>query len=229
MKIITAILDILFPPHCAFCGKLMDHSGSGVCPECEKGLPFIEDDKVLRYVGEFPCAVALYYDDMVAKGVRALKFGRKSWRTKIFGRYVAQAAAEHLGGQFDAVTFVPVSWKRNFSRGFDQAKLLAVETAKIWDQKAEPTLRKIKHNRAQSSLDDPKQRQENVKNAYSVPKPEQIKGKRFLLIDDVATTGSTLAAAAETLMQAGAASVVCAALAGGHRSNSASKHKIPPS
>ena len=221
MKAIAAVLDILFPPRCAFCGKLMEHSGSGVCPECEKELPLIEDDKVLRYVGEFPCTVALYYDGMVKEGVRALKFGKKSWRAKVFGRYVAQAAAEHLGGQFDVVTFVPVSWERNFSRGFDQAKLLAGETAKIWGQKAAPTLRKIRHNRAQSSLDDPQQRRENVRNAYSVPKPERVRGKRFLLIDDVATTGSTLAAAAGTLMKAGAASVVCAALAGGHRRKSA--------
>ena len=217
MQIVTEILDILFPPHCAFCGKIMDHSGNGVCQKCEKELPFIEDDKVLRYVGEFPCTVALYYDDMVKEGIHALKFGKKSWRTKIFGRYVAQAAAEHLSGEFDVVTFVPVSWQRNFSRGFDQAKLLSEETAKAWGQKAKPTLRKIKHNRAQSSLDDPEQRRENVKNAYSALKQEQIKGKRFLLIDDVATTGSTLAAAAGTLMEAGAASVVCAALAGGHR------------
>lgn len=216
MNFAALILDLLFPPRCAFCGRLMEHTGTGVCPACERALPRIEPEKVLRQAGEFFCAVALYYDDMVPEGVHAVKFGRKSWRTGVFGRYVAQTVSEHLSGQFDAVTFVPVSWKRSFTRGFDQAKLLAESAAKHLGRKAEPTLRKIRHNRAQSSLTDPELRRENVKGAYTVPHPERVRGRRFLLIDDVVTTGSTLTAAAEALMAAGAASVVCAALAGGH-------------
>ena len=56
-----------------------------------------------------------------------------------------------------------------------------------------------------------------MRDAYAAPHPERIKGRRFLLIDDVCTTGSTVSAAADALMNAGAESVVCAALAGGHR------------
>ena len=61
------LLDLLFPPKCAFCGKLMERFGDGVCPDCAKNLPFIEDGKVLRAIGahRYPCAVALYYDGMV--------------------------------------------------------------------------------------------------------------------------------------------------------------------
>ena len=55
-----------------------------------------------------------------------------------------------------------------------------------------------------------------MENAYLVRQPRLAAGRRFLLIDDVCTTGSTLSACADTLMAAGAASVVCAALAGGH-------------
>ena len=121
------------------------------------------------------------------------------------------------GNHGNAVTFVPVSWRRNYARGFDQARLLAEETAKIWGVRAEPTLRKIRHTKAQSSLEDPALRTGNVKGAYAVPRPDRVRGRRLLLIDDVCTTGSTMAAAAEALLEAGAASVVCAALAGGHQ------------
>ena len=212
------IPDLLFPPRCAFCGELIEPSTGDVCKACEKILPYRDGDALLT-VGKnkYPCAVALYYDRPVSTGIKALKFGKKSWRAKPFARYIAQAAAEELSGQFDAVTFVPVSWKRNFTRGFDQARLLAEETAKIWDAEAEPTLRKIRHNRAQSSIASPAKRAENVRDAYAAPHPERIKGRRFLLIDDVCTTGSTVSAAADALMNAGAESVVCAALAGGHR------------
>ena len=211
----TAVLDILFPPRCAFCGQLMDRSGDGVCEACRPVLPFIEEEKILRQVGDFPCAVAFYYEGPVRDGVRALKFGKKSWRTRVFGRYVARAAGQ-LAGQFDAVTYVPVSFKRSCERGFDQAQLLAKAAAREMGMKAERVARKVRNNPAQSSLDDPDRRRENVKGVYAVPHPERAAGRRFLLIDDVATTGSTLSACAAALMEAGAASVVCASLAGGH-------------
>lgn len=212
------IIDLFLPPRCAFCGKILDTSGD-ICGECAESLPLRPEGKILRVVGEnhYPCSVAAYYDRPVSTGIKALKFGKKSWRAKVFARYAAQAAEDTLSGQFDAVTFVPVSWKRNFTRGFDQARLLASETAKLWGVKAEPTLRKVRHNRAQSSLTSPTARAANVKDAYAVPHPERVRGRRFLLIDDVCTTGSTISAAADALMAAGASGVVCATLAGGHR------------
>lgn len=211
------LLDLLFPPKCAFCGRLTQDS-AGLCPDCAGTLPFREEENVLVRIGEAGhlCAVALYYEGAVKLGVRALKFGGHSWRAEVFARYIAQAAAEHLSGQFDAVTFVPVSPLRNFRRGFDQARLLAQGAAELWGVRAEATLRKVRHNRAQSSLEDPALRRKNVENAYIVPNPARVAGRRFLLIDDVCTTGSTMAACADKLLEAGAAGVVCAALAGGH-------------
>lgn len=212
------LLDLFFPPRCAFCGSLLEASGN-LCEECKNTLPFREEEASTRLIGKNHClcAVAFYYEKPVSEGIKALKFGKKSWRARAFAPYLAQAAAERLSGRFDAVTFVPVSWKRNFSRGFDQARLLAEETAKLWGVKAEPTLRKIRHNRAQSSITDAAGREANTQGVYTVPRPGRVRGRRFLLIDDVCTTGSTLAAAADALLAAGAADVVCAALAGERR------------
>ena len=77
-----------------------------------------------------------------------------------------------------------------------------------------PVLRKIRNNPPQSTVKTPAERRANVLGAYIVPQPQRAMGKRFLLIDDVVTTGSTMAACARCLMDAGAESVVCAALAG---------------
>ena len=214
-KIMDVLLDLLFPPKCAFCGALMEHSGAGVCPRCEAALPYRSDDQVLREINGFSAAITFYYDEPVSDGVKALKFRKTPWRAKIFARYLAPTAGEFLGGQFDEITFVPVSLRRNYERGFDQARLLADETAKAWNLRAVPTVKKVRDNRRQSSLDSPEDRAENVKNVYRVPHPERVAGKRFLLIDDVVTTGSTISACAAALLEAGAESVVCAALAGG--------------
>lgn len=216
MRITGWLLELLFPSRCAFCGAFTP-PGREVCGDCEARLPRIPDGEVLRRVGAFDCAVAFYYDGPVREGVLGLKFRNKPWRARVFGGYVAQAAAEHLSGRFDAVTYVPVSFQRRYRRGYDQARLLAQAAARVWGVKAETTLRKTRNTRPQSGLDDPEARRANAAGVYAVPHPERVAGRRFLLIDDVCTTGSTLASCAGALMAAGAESVVCAALAGGHR------------
>ena len=224
---VSVLLDLLFPPRCAFCGRLVEEGD--VCAACAEALPFREGAASVQVIGEgrYPCALAFYYEGPVRDGVRALKFGKKSWRARVFARYIAQTAAEELSGGFDAVSFVPVSLRRNFERGFDQARLLAEEAAKIWGVKAEAVLRKDRHTRAQSSLQDAALRKTNVRGAYRVPHPERVRGRRFLLIDDVCTTGSTLSAAADALLEAGAAGVVCAVLAGGSRKRENSEELFP--
>lgn len=224
---VSVLLDLLFPPKCAFCGRLVEEGD--VCAACAEALPFREGAASVQVIGEgrYPCALAFYYEGPVRDGVRALKFGKKSWRARVFARYIAQTAAEELSGGFDVVSFVPVSLRRNFERGFDQARLLAEEAANIWGVKAEAVLRKDRHTRAQSSLQDAALRKTNVKGAYRVPHPERVRGRRFLLIDDVCTTGSTLSAAADALLEAGAAGVVCAVLAGGSRKRENSEELFP--
>ncbi len=214
-------LDLFFPPRCAFCGGLMEQSGNGVCAACESVLPYKKDGGVSDLNG-FPSAVVFYYDGVIQDGIHALKFGRKSWRAEVFGRYIAEHAAACFSEPFDTVTFVPVHFKRSIERGFDQAQLLARSAAKTLRLPMLRTLRKARSNLPQSTLNDPDQRRENVKNAYRPFRPAHIRGRRLLLVDDVITTGSTITAGAAALLDAGAKSVVCVSLAGGHRERGAS-------
>lgn len=216
MPIKDNILDLLFPPKCVFCGKLMTHTGSGVCPACEKALPLRPEEKMLQRAGQFDCAVPFWYEEPVRTGLHAMKFDDKPARARVFARYLAQTAAEQLSGRFDAVTFVPLSAWRSYRRGYNQAQQLARETARLWGVKAEKTLVKIGNNPPQSSVKTPAERRANVLGRYRAAGGADIAGRRFLLIDDIVTSGSTLAECAGTLLQAGAASVVCAAVAGGH-------------
>ena len=212
----TLLLDLLFPPRCAFCGKLLPIGKKDICSDCAKNLPYIESGKILRKVGNHTCAVTFYYEDMVRKGIRALKFQKRAARAKAFAPYLVETVAGELGGEFDAVTYVPISTQRRISRGFDQTQLLATYTAAAWGVPLETTIRKKRNNPPQSGLKSLQERRENVQNVYAICPRASVAGRRFLLIDDITTSGSTMIVCADLLLSAGAASVVCAALAGGH-------------
>lgn len=209
-------LDLLFPPRCPFCGSLLPMGSSGACAKCAKNLPYVEQGKILRKAGKHTCAVTFYYEDMVRSGIHALKFRKRFPRAKAFAPYLIQTVAEELGGEFDAVTYVPISFLRRFRRGFDQTALLARYTAAAWGVKPEKTLRKIRNNPPQSSVKTQQARRKNVQNVFRSVPNAAIAGRRFLLIDDITTSGSTLTVCADLLMEAGAKSVVCAALAGSY-------------
>ena len=212
MSLWSTFLDLLFPPRCAFCGALLDGEAGGVCAACEKALQNLEGPG-LRALDFGQCAAAFLYEGVVRDGVHGLKFQGRRQSAAVFARYMAEAAAEHLAGQFDAVTFVPVSEKRLKQRGYDQSRLLAEAMAKIWGVTAEAVLEKVRDNPAQSGLADARARRENVRGAYRVKAGAAVAGRRFLLVDDVVTTGSTMAACAAALLGAGAAGVVGCALA----------------
>ena len=213
MSLWSKFLDLLFPPRCAFCGGLLDGEAGGVCAGCEKALPYVEEGQSLRALDFGPCAAAFYYEGMVRQGIHGLKFQGRRQSAAVFARYMAENAAEHFSGQFDAVTFVPVSEKRRKQRGYDQARLLSQAMAALWGVEAEAVLEKIRDNPAQSGLAGAQARRENVRDAYRVKPGADVKGRRFLLVDDVVTTGSTMSACAAALLAAGAAGVAGCALA----------------
>lgn len=205
-----ALLDLLFPPKCPFCQKVQD--APGMCPACETSLPWIDEAHSLRTLrGGLLCAAPLWYEDSVREAVRRFKFHGGVSAAGPLGELIAQAAAERLSGGFDTVTWVPVSAKRLRQRGYDQSLLLTENACRLWGVEPERLLRKVRDNPAQSSLDSAEDRWRNTQGVYEAA--GEPAGKRILLIDDVCSTGSTLVSAARTLLEAGAAGVVCAAAA----------------
>lgn len=210
MKLFNGILNLLFPPKCPFCGTIQDHPG--ICRSCEAALPWLPDAEAVREVpGGFRCAGSLRYERAVRDVFLRLKFHGASELAEPLGGLLAQCAAEQLSGEFDTVTWVPVSRKRLRKRGYDQSELLARSACRLWDTQPTRLLRKLSNNPAQSSLNDVSARKANVTGVYEAV--GDVSGKRILLIDDICTTGSTLSEGARILMDAGAESVVCAAVA----------------
>ena len=205
-----ALVNLFFPPKCPFCGKVLDTPD--ICPACEKALPWTAEAEGLRQgAGGLCCAALLWYEDLAREGLLRFKFHGSSAAAEALGGLVARCAAERFSGEFDTVTWVPVSKKRLRQRGYDQARLLAESACRRWDTKPVALLRKVADNPAQSGLTEAAARRANVLGVYEAL-PEAA-GKRVLLIDDICTTGATLTECVRVLKDGGAESVACAAVA----------------
>ncbi len=202
------LLDFFFPRHCPFCGRIVGKEL--LCGACEKALPYCREVRT----GSFGrCAAPLYYEGAVREAILAFKFKGKLEVLDCFSSLMAQTAAEAFSGEFDAVTWAPVSRKRLRQRGYDQARLLCASLCVDWHVEPQETLRKVRDNPAQSGMEDAAARRANVLGVYEAVKPADIAGKRFLLVDDILTTGATLGECVRVLKAAGAADVVCLTLA----------------
>lgn len=214
MDVRTVLLDLFFPPKCAFCQKLLREPRALMCHDCQRELPWLEGAAAEQCLPPIAlCVSPLRYREQVRKSVRQFKFAGKRWYAKIYGVLMAQCVRDHLEGRYDLISWVPVSRRRLRERGYDQAYLLALETARNLGAQPAGLLKKRRDNPPQSGIEDDEKRRANVRDVYMLLDARAVRGRRVLLVDDVVTTGSTLSACAKILLEAGAAQVLCLTLA----------------
>jgi ComF family protein len=115
-----------------------------------------------------------------------------------------------LEQRFDAIVPMPLHWRKQWRRGFNQSALLAREVSRRWKVPLRRLVKRIKNTSAQAGLTSAKRR-DNVSGAFRVK--GALEGLRLLLVDDVMTTGATAGACAAALKRAGAAHVTLLTLA----------------
>lgn len=216
MGVLQTFLDLIFPPRCVFCRKLLGRGENSYCAGCAQNLPYTEKGGAQTGEHFTICVSPLYYDGVVRDSIHRFKFKDASGYAKGYAQLIADCIRENLGERgerYDFISWVPLSADRLKSRGYDQAMLLAMATALCLDDVAVETLRKHTDVPAQSGVGDREKRRENISGVYEARDPELIADKRILLIDDIVTTGSTLSECALTLLRAGASEVLCATLA----------------
>ena len=212
MNPLTWLLDLIYPPKCVVCHKLLESSREPVCPHCMDNLPEHDGaDPHVRFAER--CTATFFYEEKLRDSFLRYKFGGRDWYAKQYGKWMAVTIRDKLTGKYDIMTWVPVSRQRKKERGYDQAELLCRSAARELGMEPVRTLEKLTDNRAQSTLNDASERMANAAGAYDPYQAERFAGKRVLLIDDIVTTGATLSECARVLRMAGAEQVVCAALA----------------
>jgi len=148
------------------------------------------------------------YEGTLRELIHLFKYGRM----KPLAKPLAAHMALPLDRQFDVVVPMPLHWRRQWQRGFNQSELLARLTARRRGIPMVNAVRRTRATSAQAGLSNAARR-ENVAGAFRVRKPRAVEARRVLLIDDVMTTGATASACALALKRAGAKSVTLLALA----------------
>jgi len=220
-------LDIALPTLCVSCREPVD--GEGVCADCwarlsfiappycpRLGIPFVYDpgpdmlsmEAIANPPAYARARAAVRYDEIARTLVHALKYGDRLDLAPIMGRWMANAGRPLLADA-DALVPVPLHWRRQWARRFNQSALLAEVIANASGCKvAHGALKRVKSTHQQVGLDK-SARAQNVQGAFRVPAEGRIEvlGRKLVLVDDVLTSGATVDVCARTLLRAGAASV----------------------
>lgn len=222
----AALGNLIFPEDCRICGiRLVNFFRIPVCTKCldrpepfeaeffcaSCGTPFFNDAPLDE---EGRCGLCRHglagfdavfsvaeYDGRVRKLVQLFKYGK----VKPLGRRLSEWMRNALprDQRFDVLVATPMHWTRRWSRGFNQAEVLA---ACVSDRTGLPVVRPLSRGRRtkhQAGLTN-SQRRLNVAGAFVLRSGEQVRDRHVLLVDDVFTTGATAAACARLLKRAGA-------------------------
>ena len=207
--------DLLYPPRCCFCGKLLQKGEKGSCRKCYAALPLVPSGTARSDIPNVTiCVAPLFYEGRVREALLRYKFEGVTAYKRTFSEFVAKCVDEN-GFSCDSITWVPLSRRRRFRRGYDQARLIAEELSKKLGVPCVSLLKKTRNTPPQSSQSSTAERKRNAAGVYRCIDAEKTKNRRILLIDDIVTTGATVSECAGMLREAGAAEIYAAAVAMG--------------
>ncbi len=215
MTFLNTILNLIFPVNCLCCRT----PGAILCNTCLSDFPPAERESA-RWI--YP--VFDYRYPPIKKAVWLLKYKGKKQIAEIFAEILHGKIHEELSELALFENFrepilipIPLFKKRLRERGFNQAELMTkniikYDTEKIFTLETN-VLIKIKETEHQARIRNRSERLQNLVGTFGINNEEKIKDRNIILIDDVTTTGATLAEARKVLKQAGAKKIIAFAVA----------------
>ena len=210
--ILKELGNLIFPPKCVLCARLLEKNETDLCRKCRVDSPECAGlHKNFSFLDSW--AAVWYYEGNIRESLIRYKFRRARHYAPAYGRFLAMRLQQEYPDGFDVLTWVPISRMRRFTRGYDQVELLAQAVGQELGMVPVSTLKKIRHNRPQSGITGQAKRRANVLGVYRAVSPQEVAGKRVLLLDDIITTGATAGECARVLLTAGAKEVHCGCVA----------------
>ena len=217
MNILRLFINLLLPPRCIKCGKILSEH-NGLCPECYNKITFISepycylcghpftDSTNIKFAKKQICGncakdkkhlftmqrSAFIYDDASKQLVIDFKFHDKTAAAEVLANMLFVAGKDIWAENPDYLIPVPLHKKRLHARRYNQSALLCKYLSKKSLVEVDYfSLERVLNTVPQVSLIGAKRRN-NLKKAFALNDGEKFKGKKVVLIDDVKTTGSTL-------------------------------------
>lgn len=195
----------VFPRRCELCGEVTELDEAR-CEECRKlkriegelcrkcGIPKdICSCKNKRKKSEYKAFIApFYYENSISAGANRFKDYGYPELAKAMGKEMSEHIEDYFGDvEFDFITFVPMTKKKQNKRGYNQSELLANEISEILDIPVLALLDKVISTRDQKKK-NARQRAVNLRGAFDLKEDANVDDKTILLVDDIRTTGATL-------------------------------------
>jgi len=210
-SIVNLIGDIVFPKTCSGCGD----TGFFLCEKCFNRIP--RADPPLSEANSFITAVFDYRNQTVRNAIWRFKYKNAREIAECFGRVLYEEIIDEIGndlriGRNEKFLLIPIPLHKTRlrERGYNQSELLAREILKYDTEKIfiieTRALSRTRATNAQAKKEKRDARFENLRGAFAAF-PEFVNKENIILIDDVTTTGATLAEARKMLIKAGAKTV----------------------
>jgi ComF family protein len=190
-------------PFCACCGYpfSFEMEDQALCGKCIKLPPYFDS---ARYLFKF--------DQDSKKLIHALKYNDQTHLAKIFAKLQYNIYREDIA-KYDLIIPVPMHWLKRMLRMYNQASLLGNELSKITNIPINnDILLKTRWTKAQSTLKK-NARQKNLQGSFKIMKPELLKGRKVILVDDVLTTGATVKECSKILKKNGVSEIMVLTIA----------------
>lgn len=234
---VAAVLDVCYPRRCEGCGREAGGSGGHLCWDCLADAVYISDpmcsrcgdpvEGVVEHVFEcgwcrrthpaFDAArSALRFRGAIRHTMHHFKYNRATHLSRDLGALLAGCVSAHFGAEpFDVITCVPLYSSKARERTYNQSQLLARDLGqRLGLPVVGNALKRVRFTRTQTRL-NADERKQNVRGAFQAAMPGWIDGRRWLLVDDVMTTGATVDECARVLKDHGAVSVTVVTVARG--------------
>ncbi len=213
-SLLERILNLIAPRACAICGRRLAPGEEMICSSCNYSLPRTyqwqhpyDNEMAKIFWGRIPverAAAWIYHHggSQEARMIYTLKYRGHPECGEIMGEMLAEEITpSRFFEGIDAIIPVPLARKRLRQRGYNQSDEIAkginkITNIPIWDK----TVTRSQFTTSQTHKDR-WERADNVEGLFQVHHPEQIQGHHLLLIDDICTTGATLTACAQSLME----------------------------
>ncbi len=214
------ILNLIYPVHCAGCGKALSvDSGASLCAGC---LGSIKTSPFLGPIARDPrryftlARSACIYEGVLKELIHSFKYKGKISLAQTLSHYMTELASrdKFMLECINAVSFVPVQDGMLMNRDYNHSQVLAGLVAREFGLPLLDSLKKVRRTRPQNELSR-EERLVNLIGAFNVRDKRAVHGMKILLIDDVMTTGATLDECARTLLEDGAKEIRCLTLSKG--------------